>query len=32
MMVRDWFEDHKDVHGLTDDEMEKVIQIIINGN
>jgi hypothetical protein len=31
-VVRDWFEDHKDVHGLTDDEMEKVIQIIINGN
>ena len=30
-VVRDWFETHKDVHGLTDDEMEKVIQIIING-
>ena len=31
-VVRDWFETHKDVHKLTDDEMEKVIQIIINGN
>ena len=30
-VVRDWFETHKDVHGLTDDEMEKVIQIILNG-
>jgi hypothetical protein len=30
-VVRDWFNDHKDVHGLTDDEIEKVIQIIING-
>jgi hypothetical protein len=30
-VVRDWFEDHKDVHGLTDDEREKVIEIIING-
>ena len=30
-VVRDWFETHKDVHGLTDDEMEKVIEIIING-
>ena len=30
-VVRDWFEDHKDIHGLTDDEMEKVINIIING-
>lgn len=30
-VVRDWFEDHKEIHGLTDDEMEKVIQIIING-
>jgi hypothetical protein len=29
-VVRDWFEDHKDIHGLTDDEMEKVINIIIN--
>ena len=31
-VVRDWYETHKDIHGLTDDEMEKVIQIIINGN
>lgn len=30
-VVRDWFETHKDVHKLTDDEMEKVIKIIING-
>ena len=30
-VVRDWFETHKDVHRLTDDEMEKVIEIIING-
>lgn len=30
-VVRDWFETHKDVHKLTDDEMEKVIEIIING-
>lgn len=30
-VVRDWFETHKDVHGLKDDEMEKVIQIIIDG-
>lgn len=30
-VVRDWFEDHKDVHGLSDDEIEKVIQIITNG-
>jgi hypothetical protein len=30
-VVKDWFEDHKDIHGLTDDEMEKVIQIIIDG-
>ena len=29
-VVRDWFEDHKDVHGLTDDEMEEVIRIILN--
>jgi len=29
-VVRDWFDDHKDVHGLTDDEMEKVIKIIID--
>jgi hypothetical protein len=31
-VVRDWYETHKDIHGLTDDEMEKVIQIIINGD
>jgi hypothetical protein len=30
-VVNDWFEDHKDIHGLTDDEMKKVIHIIING-
>lgn len=30
-VVRDWFETHKDIHGLKDDEMEKVIQIIIDG-
>jgi hypothetical protein len=30
-VVRDWFEGHKDIHGLTDDEMEKVIDIILNG-
>jgi len=30
-VVRDWFEDHKDVHGLTNDEMVRVIEIIING-
>jgi hypothetical protein len=29
-VVKDWFEDHKDVHGLTDDEMEEVIKIILN--
>jgi hypothetical protein len=29
-VVRDWFEDHKDIHGLTDDEMDKVIKIILN--
>ena len=29
-VVRDWFDDHKDIHGLTDDEMEKVIKIIID--
>jgi hypothetical protein len=31
-VVRHWFEDHKDVHGLTDDEMEEVIKIILNDN
>jgi len=30
-VVRDWFETHKEIHGLTDDEMEKVMEIIING-
>jgi hypothetical protein len=30
-VVKDWFDTHKDIHGLTDDEMEQVIQIIING-
>jgi len=30
-VVRDWYETHKAIHGLTDDEMEKVIKIIING-
>jgi len=30
-VVKDWFEDHKDIHGLTDDEVKKVIHIIING-
>lgn len=31
-VVRDWFESHQDIHGLTDNEMEKLIQILINGN
>ena len=30
-VVRDWFETHKEIHGLKDDEMEEVIQIIIDG-
>jgi hypothetical protein len=30
-VVRDWYETHKDIHKLTEDEMEKVIQIIVNG-
>lgn len=30
-VVRDWYENHKDIHGLTDDEIEKVIKIILNG-
>lgn len=30
-VVRNWYEDHKDIHGLTDDEMDKVIKIILNG-
>ena len=29
-VVIDWFETHKDVHGLTDDEIEEVIKIILN--
>ena len=29
-VVGDWFETHKDVHGLTDDEIEEVIKIILN--
>ena len=31
VVVRDWFETHKDIHGLKDDEMETVIKIIVNG-
>lgn len=31
-VVKDWFEDHKDIHGLNENEVDKVIQIIINGN
>jgi hypothetical protein len=30
-VVRDWFEDHKEIHQMTDNEVDKVIQIIING-
>ena len=30
-VVRDWFDTHKDIHKLDDNEMEEVIQIIING-
>jgi len=30
-VVRDWFEDHKEIHGLSDDESEKVIYVIIDG-
>ena len=30
-VVRDWFEDHRDIHQLTDKEMEEVIKIIIDG-
>jgi hypothetical protein len=30
-VVNDWFEDHKDIHGLNENEVGKVIQIIING-
>lgn len=31
-VVRDWFEDHKEIHQMNDNEVDKVIQIIINGN
>jgi hypothetical protein len=30
-VVKDWFEDHKDIHGLNENEVDKVIQKIING-
>jgi hypothetical protein len=30
-VVRDWFEDHKEIHQMNDNEVDKVIQIIING-
>lgn len=30
-VVRDWFEDHKVIHKMNDNEVDKVIQIIING-
>ena len=30
-VVRDWFEDHKEIHRMNDNEVDKVIQIIING-
>jgi hypothetical protein len=30
-VVKDWFEDHKDIHGLNENEVGEVIQIIING-
>ncbi len=29
-VVRDWYESHKDIHGLTDDEIKKVVKIILN--
>jgi hypothetical protein len=29
-VVKDWFETHKDIHGLTESEMDKVIKIILN--
>jgi hypothetical protein len=28
-VVRDWFEDHKEIHQMNDNEVDKVIQIII---
>jgi hypothetical protein len=30
-VVKDWFDDHKEIHGLSDDECEKVINVIIDG-
>jgi hypothetical protein len=30
-VVKDWFEDHKEIHQMNDNEVDKVIQIIING-
>jgi hypothetical protein len=30
-VVRDWFEDHKEIHQMNDNEVDEVIQIIING-
>jgi hypothetical protein len=30
-VVKDWFEDHKEIHQMNDNEVNKVIQIIING-
>jgi hypothetical protein len=30
-VVKDWFEDHKDIHELSEDECEKVINVIIDG-
>jgi hypothetical protein len=30
-VVRDWFEDHKEIHQMNNIEVDKVIQIIING-
>jgi len=30
-VVRDWFEDHKEIHQMNNNEVDKVIQIIING-
>jgi hypothetical protein len=29
-LVRNWFDTHKDLHGLDKEEVEKVIQIIID--
>ena len=30
-VVKDWFENHKDIHGLTENEIEKVSKIILDG-